>query len=197
MGLDSENISGKRRGRPKGFAARNLELSSFAYTVEGVHRTKINWIFMLDAIRLIRTANEDMQRIVWGCTAEEIKSGEARFPKGWKTYAPEIGRFLQGVDDEGRPDVLKVIIDARQRGLSWADIAAHYRSLRIGEKSGNEDALTKALLRAVTQFRKQFPKTPDDVYVNAANRLVKALNGDTGHHERPWLEDDELNEPAD
>lgn len=178
MGLttDSENNSKKQRGRPKGIATRSLELSSFAYTVEGVHRTKINWIFMLEAIRLIRNADQDIQRIVWGCTADEIESGHARFPKGWKTYAPEIGRFLQDVDDECRPGVLQAIVDARQRGLPWCDIAAHYRRQRLGEKTGNEDALMNALLRVVNQFRKQFPKTPEHVYVNAAHRLSRALS---------------------
>lgn len=181
-----ENISKKKRGRPKGFGSRSLELASFAYAVDGGHRTKINWVFMLQALRLVRDASEDVQRIVWGCTADDIESGNARFPKGWRTYAPEIGRFLQEIDSEDKPDVLKVIVDARQRGLSWSDIAAHYRALRIGEKSGNEDALMNALLRAVNQFRKQFPKTPDDVYVNAASRLVEAMTGAAyrQHHEQ-------------
>ena len=180
-----ENISKKKRGRPKGFGSRNLELNGFAYTVDGGHRTKINWVFMLQALRLVRDAGEEVQRIVWGSTADDIEAGNAKFPPGWRTYAPEIGRFLQAIDSEEKPDVLKVIVDARQRGLSWNDIAAHYRALRLGEKSGNEDALMNALLRAVNQFRKQFPKTPDHVCVNAASRVVKAMTGAAyrQHHE--------------
>lgn len=173
----SENISTKKPGRPKEFGARCLEQNGFAYTVDGGHRTKVNWVFMLQVIRLMNDASEDIQRIVWGCTAADIESGNSRFPKGWKTYAPEIGRFLIEIDDEARADVLKVIVDARQRGLSWSDIGAHYRALRLGEKSGNEDALTKALLRVVDQFRKTFPNTPDHVFVNAVSRVTEAISG--------------------
>jgi hypothetical protein len=172
-----ENISKKKRGRPKGFGSRSLELAAFAYAVDGGHRTKINWVFMLQALRLVRDAGEEVQRIVWGSTADDIEAGNTKFPTGWKTYAPEIGRFLQEIDTQEKQDVLKVIVEARQRGLSWSDIGAHYRALRLGEKSGNEDALINALLRAVNQFRKQFPKTPKQVFVNAASRLVESMTG--------------------
>jgi hypothetical protein len=174
----SENGSINRRGRPRGFGSQMLELSGFAHMVDGGHRTKVNWVFMLQALRLVRDAGEDVQRIVWGCTADDIESGNARFPKGWTTYGPEIGRFLIQIDDEERAAVLKFIVDARQRGLSWSDIGAHYRALRLGEKTGNEDALTNALLRTVNQFRKQFPKTPAYVFVNATSRVAQAMTSE-------------------
>lgn len=171
-----ENISKKKRGRPKGVIARSLERNPYAYTVDGGHRTKINWFFMLDTLRLVRNAGEEVQRIVWGCIADDIESGKAKFPQGWKTYAPEIGRFLQEIGDDDKAAVLSVIVDARRRGLSWSDIAAHFRALRLGEKSGNEDALMNALLRVVNQFRKQFPKTPEQVFINAATRLNEQIS---------------------
>ncbi len=181
----SENVSKKKRGRPRGFGSQMIELSGFAHTVDGGHRTKVNWVFMLQALRLVRNASEDVQRIVWGCTADDIESGNARFPKGWTTYAPEIGRFLIEIDDDDRADVLNVIVEARQRGLSWSDIGEHYRTLRLGEKTGNEDALTKALLRVVHEFRKRFPKTPEHVFVNAAARVNAAMAAEdyADHHE--------------
>jgi hypothetical protein len=182
----SENVSQKKRGRPRGFGSQMIELSGFAHTVDGGHRTKVNWVFMLQALRLVRNASEDVQRIVWGCTADDIESGNARFPKGWTTYAPEIGRFLIEIDDDDdRADVLNVIVEARQRGLSWSDIGEHYRTLRLGEKTRNEDALTKALLRVVHEFRKRFPKTPEHVFVNAAARVNAALAAEDydDHHE--------------
>ena len=142
---------------------------------EGGHRTQVNWVFMLDVLRLVLDASEDVQRTVWGCTSDDVNSGKAKFPPGWTTFAPEIGRYIADADDDEKQNVLNVIVDARERGLTWSDIGAHFRNLRLGEKTGNRDALVSALCRTVDHFRKQFPKTSDHVFVEALRIVLMAV----------------------
>lgn len=170
----SETVS-KKRGRPKGVGSKILESSLYGGIVEGCHKTKVAWAFMLEALRLVRDADEDSQRVVWGWTASQIEAGGHPFPKGWKTAAPEIGRYIIHMDDIEKRAVLNVIVNARKNGRSWPEIQAHYRTLRLGEKCGNANALTTALCRAVNEYQKRFPKTSRATLVEAAYRLLAAL----------------------
>ena len=155
-----ETISEKKRGRPMG--SQRQALDDMTDLNSGCLRTKVNEVFMFELLGLVEDATEDVQRIVWGCTKSEIASGTANFPRGWKTFAPEIGRYLSIADDDEKQNSLNVIVDARQRGLSWSDIGAHFRTCRLGEREGNPGALSLAINRAINDFKKRFPKTSED-----------------------------------
>lgn len=171
-------VSKKKQGRPKGHQRQVLDSGLRSHSVDGCERTKVNWVFMLDVLNLINNASEDVQRIVWGCTARDLESGNAKFPKGWTTFTPEIGRYIADASDDEKQTVLNVIVDARQRGLSWSDIGAHFRTLRLGERSGNKPALIAAICRAIDQFRKQFPKTSQQVVTSALGYVQLAIQGE-------------------
>jgi hypothetical protein len=170
-----ETISKNKQGRPKGYQSRLLEAGVLIQQPDGGHRTKVNWVFMLDVLQLVTSSSKDIQQIVWGCTSDDLESGKKKFPPGWMTFAPEIGRYIANADDDEKQTVLHVIVDARERGLSWRDIGSHFRTLRLGEKSGNRAALISALCRTVNQFRQQFPKTPDSVVDEALQITLLAV----------------------
>ena len=172
-----ETISEKKRGRPMG--SQRQALDDMTDLNSGCLRTKVNEVFMFELLGLVEDATEDVQRIVWGCTKSEIASGTANFPRGWKTFAPEIGRYLSIADDDEKQNSLNVIVDARQRGLSWSDIGAFFRTLRIGERIGNKPALIAAICRTIDQFRKQFPKTARQVVTSALEHVQLAIQADS------------------
>ena len=175
-----ETVSKKKQGRPKGYAS--LSLLSLendglrGLLPEGGHRTLVNHIFMQDVLQLIIGADESVQRTVWGCVKSEIASGTANFPRGWKTFAPEIGRYLSIADDDEKQNALNVIVDARQRGLSWSDIGAHFRTCRLGEREGNPGALSLAINRAINDFKKRFPKTSEDDIFECLQHVLNHRN---------------------
>ena len=167
----SETVSKKKRGRPLSRQSSELAGIPGCFLPEGCRRTRINSMFSQEVLCMFNHATKKIQRIVWGCTSDEIMSGSKDFGPGWRTYTPEIGRYIAECDDEAG-DVRNCIIDARKRGLSWSDIAAHFRKLRLGEKSGNKSALTADLCRTINQFRKQFPKTSDEIVGDAIDDVA-------------------------
>ncbi len=176
MSDNSETVSKKKRGRPKGLQTRKLESGMRPFAPDGSHRTKIKWVFMMEVFELVMRGGSEVQQIVMGCAVSDLHSGVSRFPRGWTTHAPEIGRFLAGASDAGKKAVLKEIVDARTRGLNWSDIAAHYRRLRLGAKSGNPVALSNALTRVIHEYWRQFPKTADHVFVEALRGVLRTFD---------------------
>lgn len=156
----SENISQKvppKRGRPRGFQRTFME---HAPREGACIRTQINEGFRAAFLAALSCAGTEMQCTIWGCTDAEIMTKAGRFPKGFLTVAESAGRYIEatGADDQA---VVRIVADARKQGISFGDIAAHFRRLRLGEKVGNVRSLTIALARTLDEYRKRFPKTTD------------------------------------
>ena len=161
----SENFSEipkRKRGRPRG---ENSHMVEFYKTMnclpEGGTRTKSEWAFSMKFYNAIHNADADTQRAVWGCTKQQIMAGTGELPNGWKTAAASVGRYLEATDDEPA-HVAGIVAKARRDGISFGDIAAHFRRLRLGDREGNAVSLTQALARALDEYRKRFPKTTDE-----------------------------------
>jgi len=173
-GGESENVSEKptsKRGRPRSrirASAENLERAGLQ--AEGCLRTKINHAYLVAFLRVLR-ANPEAFRAFVGHTEEEIASGAARLPKGHLAAAIEIARYIE--QNEGSAEeAVRIAADARGRGISFGDIAAHFRRLRLGEKEGSAGALTTALVRTVDAYRRQFPKTTDQQVLAALENVA-------------------------
>lgn len=169
--MTAENFSKKaKRGRPRSsqrlFAETNL-------MAEGVPRTQTHAGYAFLLFKTVAMADEETQRSIWECTRAEIRNGKAELPKGWKSAATEAGRFMAATNADADL-VLQAVADARKRGIPFSTIAAHYRSLRLGERQGSTEALTKLLSRTLEAYRKSFPKTSDRQVATAALNLWNA-----------------------
>lgn len=151
----------KRRGRPKGLQAELIATLGAGLTAEGCNRTKMNDIYALKLIGALEDADPSDFRAVMGHSEEEMMAG-CRFPKGYKTAANEIGRFMVMSGTPGK-EVIRVVADARNGGATYARIAAHFRELRLGKRQGNVHALASAIIRAINEYQKHFAMTEDEI----------------------------------
>jgi hypothetical protein len=124
---------------------------------------------------MIERAGTEAQRAVWGCTSADIMAGTGNLPKGWRTAAASIGRYLAATDDDPT-HVAGIVVEARRDGISFGDIADHFRRLRLGDREGNAVSLTQALARALDEYRRRFPKTTDQQARAALQNVADALN---------------------
>lgn len=172
-----------KRGRPQSGA--RLALAQMRhYSPEGGLRTKINWMHQLEFMRLVSGSSVEIQRAILGCAVAEV----ADFPKGWKTAAAEIGRFVSLVDPSEHEEIVNVVVEARNDGFSWSEIAAHFRKLRLGERPGNIESLVKALLRTATEYQQRFPKMSPDSLASAAQQFCDQILN--------WSVDADSNDPT-
>ena len=170
----SENLSenGKRkRGRPRSHHRTEAEKLPASLRPEGCLRTTIDAVFSGVALQIILAAGEETQRTVWGCIGDDIMAGRGKFPKGWKAAAVAIGRYAETDDALAADMVARIVADARRDGISFGQIATHFRRLRIGEREGNAHSLAAALARTVDEYRRRFPKTTEQ-QVRAALQTV-------------------------
>ena len=178
-GITEKLAEKRKRGRPKGYQRQFMEALPPGLCPEGGTRTKIDWAFMLAVQGPLQEADPDTQRAILGCTADEIKAGTHTWPHGFKTAAVEAGRYLEATGTDAAA-VLRVIADARKAGTPWADIAAHYRRLRLGDREGNAWTLTKALARTLDEYRRRFPKTTPQQARAAVEDLLGLLDKTEG-----------------
>ena len=174
----SENFSEtpkRKRGRPRGENSHKVEFyKKMNCLPEGGTRTKSEWAFSMKFFNAIHNADADTQRAVWGCTYAQISAGTHRPPKGWQTAAGSVGRYLAATDDDPA-HVAGIVVKARRDGISFGDIAAHFRRLRLGDREGNAVSLTQALARALDEYRKRFPKTTDEQARAALHNVADQL----------------------
>ena len=174
----SENFSEtpkRKRGRPRGENSHKVEFyKKMNCLPEGGTRTKSEWAFSMKFFNAIHNADADTQRAVWGCTYAQISAGTHRPPKGWQTAAGSVGRYLAATDDDPA-HVAGIVVKARRDGISFGDIAAHFRRLRLGDRKGNAVSLTQALARALDEYRKRFPKTTDEQARAALHNVADQL----------------------
>jgi hypothetical protein len=141
---------------------------------DGGARARVNAAYRQNWMRVVlRDETGALQRI-FGATKDELRSGAKNLPPGWETMGESIGRALYAgaVEDE---DALRIVLDARARNISFGDIAAHFRKLRLGEKHGNCISLTLALSRALDNYQKQFPATTLQQRIGAVENLLDSV----------------------
>jgi hypothetical protein len=143
---------------------------------EGCGKTRLNEVYGLKAFHVVSDASPDDQKLIWGWTTSDIQAGKpCPMPKGWKTASVEIGRYIEASGSDS-DEVLSILVDARKRGLAWSVISAHFRSMRLGERGGNAQALFNILRRALNDYWKRFPKTDAEVMKSAIEELLKSVN---------------------
>lgn len=176
----SEITPKAKRGRPKSFARELAEDSAFkGLGPQNAHsmRAKVDSAIRLAFIGpLLKAADETNVRIM-GCTWNDIKQGTHHFPPGFDTAATEIGRWLVSYDEsaEAQARALEIVGDARDEGISWTDIRAHFRKLRLGERQGNALSLFTHLARAYDEYISNFPATTDQARVAGIRNLLDAV----------------------
>jgi hypothetical protein len=169
----SENTK-RTQGRPRSHHRTQAEKLPSWLRQEACLRTTVDAIFSGVALQVVQIAGEDTQRTVWGCTCDDIMAGRGKFPKGWKTAAVSIGRYLEATGDVGEV-VARIVADARGKGISFGEIAAHFRRLRLGDREGNADSLTQALARVLDEYRRRFPKTNGQQVRAALQNVLEAV----------------------
>jgi hypothetical protein len=133
----------------------------------------MNHVYGMLFLGAVRSATENTQKRIWGGTAVEIENGSHAFPKGYRTMAESAGRWIDAGGDAA--EAVQIVRDARQRGISFGDLAKHFRSLRLGKKEGSVLSLLTVLCRAIDEYRKTFPKTTDQQCIGAAESLCGIL----------------------
>lgn len=179
MKTNTETVSEKRkRGRPQSLLRESFDRNHRgALRIEGCQRTKSNAAYRTQALKAVFSLPDDEQTILLGCTSSQLRAGKGTFPPGWDTAANEIGRFLVAFvpDEDERTGQLQTAVNSRRLGISWRDIGAHYRVLRLGKRSGSVDPLLFALCRALDDYRLKFPATSEDTVVSAVNALLRLV----------------------
>uniref|UniRef100_A0A7V4LDB5 Uncharacterized protein n=1 Tax=Desulfobacca acetoxidans TaxID=60893 RepID=A0A7V4LDB5_9BACT len=180
-----------KRGRPKGIGRRYMEFMDPKVRIRGCERTKVNFAYAMLGLDLF-LKDETIYRKVFGSTIQDAMAGEKRLPKGSLAALEQVGRLItemEATDDE-KNQIVDVVQDAVSRGCTWADIRAHFRRLRLGDHEGEAKGVERAVLRAVAEFRKSFPKTPPAIIVQGlrdALRQVEAAMVEQGLLDREDL----------
>lgn len=171
-----EKLSQNKRGRPKGESRLYADKVDKALRTEGCTRTKVNAGYALIFFSALSSIDAGARfQDVMGCTQKDTQNGKAGYPTGYRTAAQAAGRYIADTDDQA--GAVQVFANARVNGFSYADIAAHFRKLRIGEKDGNALSLYMALNRTIERYRRTFPKTTEQQIRGALNSLVQELEG--------------------
>lgn len=164
----------KKRGRPKGYRRERIEAIPHGIKPEGCLRTQVNWCFALAFIGPLFEAGAATQIAVLGCDEEDIKTGKRPFPKGFKQASEAAGRWIEAGNKAST--AIGIMLDARERGISFSEIAAHFRRLRLGEKAGSKNALLMALARTLDDYRLRFPGTTPDQEREAIAHLLEIVS---------------------
>ena len=132
----SENKT--KRGRPKSNMrerAEHFARKGLGPTEVDSTRSKINHAFRIPVLGMFSNAPENEQIRVMGFTFLDIRDGTKNMPRGFVTAATELGRYMETVGDteENKAALWDILLDARDNCLSWTDIKAHFRKLRLGE----------------------------------------------------------------
>lgn len=155
----------KKRGRPTSSIMKDAKR---VVVLDGCNRTTINGGYLTLCHKALHTESEEFAH-----TVSMVRGGN--FKRGYKTMAVEVGRYLykSGCDPVEVKNFIKEAIEA---GLSFRDIGYHFRIKRLGERSGNTDALVKMICRNIDDFWKTFPKTPKWEIIEALQKVTKHVS---------------------
>ena len=137
-----------KKGRPQGQLRKSMPLfSSFMPPDITTDRSRMNYLYFLKGFKAVH-----------GFEGEIFGAGFAgNFPRGTQTALMEAGRWIHagGAIEHARV----AIMDARKRGIPWADIRTYYRNERLGQRQGKSGSLSNAITRTIEEYRKRFPLT--------------------------------------
>lgn len=154
-----EKLSENKRGRPKGYVRQFVDGLPAYVKPEGGYRTQMNSGYALLFLSALNKIQEsEKYKAILGYSEAELRAGIGKFPRGYKTAAQELGRFLEA-NPSSTDWVLDAVADARGRGISFADIATHFRQKRIGESEGSMLALFQVLALAINKYQRTYPLT--------------------------------------
>ena len=180
--MNTETVSVKpTRGRPQTLVRISYDevCKRIGSPRGGCHRTEMNAAYARKTLIAASKLSGEEQTILWGGTFKQIRNGDVNFPRGWVTAANEIGRyFIAFVDeDEDRLMLMQSVAKARRDGSQWRDIGSHYRSLRLGERTGNDLALVCALCRTLDEYKLKFPATSEATITGAVKGFLQIVEG--------------------
>jgi len=165
-----ENFSEKKkRGRPRSERRKTAEELVRMAMPGASTRTIIDQVYVDCIHAAIRHAGLE----------KDILGNHAGWPKGFKTAAIQVGKWVDAGGDE--QSAFDVMAQARKDGISFGQIATHYKRLRLGEKQGTTAGVYLKLASAIDDYRKTFPKTTDWQIAEALDELRELFE----------LEDDE------
>ena len=177
-GIPEKSSGNKKRGRPKSFIATQADGAMGRNLTEKGHRSRVNAVYRQAWLKVaFKCDPENFQRI-FGASKEELQSGAKDFPAGWQTEGESIGRALVdgSVDAE---QVLEIVLKARENKIPAGQIAAHFRNLRLGQKSGNSVSLVMALARTLDRYQIQFAATTQAQRIAAVESLLEIVAEDS------------------
>lgn len=157
--METVSETTKRKvGRPKSKFWETAKMLG-SHGAEGCARTKLDYvrmIFILGAVQKDRS-DED-QHLALGITKADFRSGKGTFAPGFRTMAVEACRWCEA-SGANRRQAANIIIDARRRGLSFPDLYAHFRRLRLGDRKGSKEGFLLAIERTVNDHLRRFSGT--------------------------------------
>lgn len=171
-----EKVSKNKRGRPRGAVRDDMERHFDRFGAIGCLRTQMDWAYMMHALKTIYHDDEAFQTVMGISEREILSSSSGKYPKGWNMAGVEIGRYLEKSGDTF-DNVKTILVDARRRGISFSDIAAHFRQARLGARKGNPEALMSDILRVVSQYKKRFPLTTDEDILDSLRAVTNIIDG--------------------
>jgi hypothetical protein len=179
METDSENTPKPKRGRPKSSARIYADFHDAAGRINPdiqTTRGKVNSALGSRFVGAWLKADEELQIRIMGFAGDALKSGTSPLPRGFTTAAIEITRWVETHDRETATQAaLEIVAEARDKGLSWRDVKAHFRKLRLGEREGNAHSLTLHLSRAFDEYMSRFPATTRQAQAAAVRNLLEAI----------------------
>jgi hypothetical protein len=164
----SENKRG--RGRPKS-EARQLVDRAPDYAKPSRRkclRSEVGWGYEMIFLNHLIKGKDTDQLTILGCS---VKTGITQFPHGYKQAAEAAGRWIDAGNDP--QETIEIMADARSRGVSFSEIAYHFRSLRLGKPKGGN--LILAIAQTIDRFCKHFPETTPEEEWNALAKLLEIV----------------------
>ncbi len=160
----------RKRGRPRSVVSDQADNMGRNLKPEGGSRTRINAVYRQAWLQVAWRQEPQTFNKIFGATREELKNGVKNMPAGWETEGESIGRAIVAGAIDGK-DALEIVLKAREDRIPAGQIVAHFRKIRLGEKSGNAFSLTMALARALDRYQSQFPATTEKQRLAAIQNL--------------------------
>lgn len=176
----SENTPKPKRGRPWSEArhyADHLDKMGCSNADTKTQRSRIDAAHRQVFFNAYNAASAEVQIRIMGFLPAALLAGTARLPRGYPTAATEIGRWINEApkyeEAEATTAALEIVADARDNGVSWSKIRAHFRTIRLGERRGNANSLQKHLSHALKGYVRRYPATFHSAQVLGIQHLLE------------------------
>ncbi len=177
--ISEKSSENKKRGRPKSFIAREAEGTMGRILTDKGHRSRVNAVYRQAWIEVAFKCDPETFQRIFGATKEELQSGKKDFPSGWQTEGESIGRAIVDGSVEAE-EAVEIVRKARANKIPAVQVAAHFRMLRLGQKSGNSISLVMVLARTLDRYQIQFPATTQAQRIAAVQSLLEIVEQASG-----------------